>query len=268
MSHLVALNVSSQVYAWSLLRSVFTEVLNKAEWLRLWDHMFTNAHDPSLLLCAVAAYSIYNRNALIASKDKKEVEPFYRRQNAINMGDFILLVYELRRKTPASVLPKTGSNGNGINDDSNTSKGKGKKAGKNQTKEGRDAEEGGNVLSSVLSTPSTPWPLPRGMYPVFHGYPKFVVDFQIAERSRLAAEEEEVRRKRRLLEALSERARGLANEEEAWQKQQESLIQAEETRRRTAEDGEVSERSAKHRAHPSSTGGTNLLNYFCFALRS
>ena len=103
---------------------------------------------------------------------------------------------------------------------------------------------------------------------MFHGYPKFVVDFQIAERSRLAAEEEEVRRKRRLLEALSERARGLANEEEAWQKQQESLIQAEETRRRTAEDGEVSERSAKHRAHPSSTGGTNLLNYFCFALRS
>ena len=94
-------------------------------------------------------------------------------------------------------------------------------------------------MSSVLSTPTTPWPLPRGMYPVFHGYPKFVVDFQIAERSRLAAEEEEVRRKRRLLEALSERARGLANEEEAWQKQQEALIQAEETRRKTAEENEV-----------------------------
>ena len=31
MSHLVALGVSSQVYAWSLLRSVFTEVLNKSE---------------------------------------------------------------------------------------------------------------------------------------------------------------------------------------------------------------------------------------------
>ena len=76
--------------------------------MRLWDHLFTNAHDPSLLLCAVAAYSVYNRNALIASADKKEVEPFYRRQNPINMGDFVLLVYELRRKTPSSVLPKSG----------------------------------------------------------------------------------------------------------------------------------------------------------------
>jgi len=243
MSHLCSLGVSSQVYAWSLLRSVFTEVLNKSEWLRLWDHLFTNSHDPSLLLCAVAAYSVYNRNALIASVDKKEVEPFYRRQNPINMGDFVLLMYELRRKTPLSVLPKAGYEmdliGGGGGDENVAGGGNGATRGKKkQTKEGRDAEEGGNVLSSVLSSPTTPWPLPRGMYPVFHGYPKFVVDFQIAERNRLAAEEEEVRRKRRLLEALGERSKGLANEEEAWQKQQEALIQAEETRRKTAEESE------------------------------
>ena len=48
----------------------------------------------------------------------------------------------------------------------------------------------------------------------------------------------QVRRKRRLLEALSDRARGLANEESAWQKQQESLVAAEELRRKTAEEEE------------------------------
>ena len=73
MSHLVTLEVSSSTYAWSLLRSVFTEVLNKGEWLRLWDHLFTNSHDPVLLLCAVAAYSIYNRNALMPATSAAEV---------------------------------------------------------------------------------------------------------------------------------------------------------------------------------------------------
>lgn len=161
-----------------------------------------------------------------------QVEPFYHRQNPINMSDFLLLMYELRRKTPTSVLPKAGFGLLGEDvDDNNASPDK-------LSKEGREAEEGGNVLGSVLSAPDTPWPLPRGMYPAFHGYPKFVVDFQIAERQRLAAEEEEVRRKRRLLEALGDRARGLANEEEAWQKQQEVLVQAEEMRRKTAEEAE------------------------------
>ena len=182
----MALEVSSATYAWSLLRSVFTEVLNKGEWLRLWDHLFTNAHDTPLLLCAVAAYSIYNRNAIMPARSASEVDPFYHRQNPVNMSDFILLVYELRRKTPTSVLPKPGYGllGEDVNDPNS-------RAGK-LSKEGREAEEGGNVLSSVLSAPDTPWPLPRGMYPAFHGYPKFVVDFQISERQRLAAEEEEV----------------------------------------------------------------------------
>ena len=235
MSHLVSLRVSSQAYAWDVLRSVFTEVLTKAEWLRLWDHLFTNAHDPALLLCAVAAYSIYNRNALVAAVDPKEVEPFYHRQNPINMTDFILLMYELRRKTPSSVLPRAGGDYSG--DEGVGGASAGRRGG--QTPSGRDAEEGGAVLSSVLSAPDTPWPLPQGMYPAFHGYPKFVVDFQIAERSRLAVEEEEVRRKRRLLEALSDRARGLAIEEEAWQKQQETLMNAEEIRRKSTEESEM-----------------------------
>ena len=32
----------------------------------------------------------------------------------------------------------------------------------------------------------TPWPIPRGTYPSFLAYPKFVVDFQIEERKRIA----------------------------------------------------------------------------------
>jgi hypothetical protein len=232
MKHLVAAGVSSQTYAWAMLRSAFTEVLNKSEWLRLWDHLFTNAHDPALILCAVAAYTIYNRNALMPAKDKKELEPFWHRQNPINMSDFILLMYELRRKTPSSTLPRPGD-GSLEDDERITPKGKSK-----GSKSAQEADDNANVLSSVLSSPDTPWPLPRGMYPAFHGYPKFVVDFQIAERARLAAEDSEVRRKRRLLEALGERAKGLATEEEQWQASQQILMQAEETRRRSAEEAE------------------------------
>lgn len=41
------------------------------------------------------------------------------------------------------------------------------------------------------------WPLPVGAYPVFDGYPKYIVDYQIREREKIAMEEVEVRKKRR-----------------------------------------------------------------------
>ena len=137
MKHLGNVEVGSQTFAWSLLRSGFTEVLNKGEWLRLWDHLFTNSEDPGLLLCAVAAYSVCNRNAIMGGKAKGEVEAFYRRQNAINMGEFLGIMYEIRGKCPADLLGGGG---------------------------GATGSEGGDVLGSVLSGVDTVWPIPRGMY--------------------------------------------------------------------------------------------------------
>ena len=54
--HLRESGVDAQDYAWTLLRSAFTEVFSKREWLRFWDHVVMEAAHPDMLLYAVVAY--------------------------------------------------------------------------------------------------------------------------------------------------------------------------------------------------------------------
>lgn len=44
---------------------MFTEVLAKADWLRLFDHLFTYKDDPELLLFYAAAFLKANRSTII-----------------------------------------------------------------------------------------------------------------------------------------------------------------------------------------------------------
>jgi hypothetical protein len=67
--------------------------------------------------------------------------------------------------------------------------------------------EGVGVASDV-------WPLPEGYYPPFDGYPKYVVDYQLRERSRISMEEEEIRRKREFIEELAKRTEELTRAEQ------------------------------------------------------
>jgi hypothetical protein len=65
---------------WSLLRSLFTEVLSSADWLKLWDHLFTASNDLFLLNAAAVAYTIANRDSLLAAKTRADVETFFHHQ--------------------------------------------------------------------------------------------------------------------------------------------------------------------------------------------
>jgi hypothetical protein len=59
LEYLMHKGVTSQFYGWSLLRTLFTEVLSREHWLQLLDHLFTNANDPCLLPLAVVAFLRY-----------------------------------------------------------------------------------------------------------------------------------------------------------------------------------------------------------------
>jgi hypothetical protein len=72
--HFVEVGISAQVYAWCLIRSLFAEVLSRQDWLVLWDHLFSHAKDPSLLLFAALAYLKYFRSSLLAAKTVSDVE--------------------------------------------------------------------------------------------------------------------------------------------------------------------------------------------------
>ncbi|KAL9974989.1 hypothetical protein ACROYT_G012102 [Oculina patagonica] len=74
-------------------------------------------------------------------------------------------------------------------------------------------------------------PLTRGQYPIFNKYPKFIVDYQVQERERIRQEELEYLRQRQLAQEMKEVAAQRQQEEEAFYRQQELMVDAENQRR-------------------------------------
>ncbi|XP_074209114.1 TBC1 domain family member 31 isoform X3 [Camelus bactrianus] len=72
LQHFIDHDVTSQLYAWPLLETVFSEVLTREEWLKLFDNVFSN--HPSFLLMTVVAYNICSRAPLLHCNLKDDFE--------------------------------------------------------------------------------------------------------------------------------------------------------------------------------------------------
>ncbi|KAK1332015.1 hypothetical protein QTO34_007692 [Cnephaeus nilssonii] len=72
LQHFIDRDVTSQLYAWPLLETVFSEVLTREEWLKLFDNVFSN--HPSFLLMTVVAYNICSRAPLLNCDRKDDFE--------------------------------------------------------------------------------------------------------------------------------------------------------------------------------------------------
>jgi hypothetical protein len=55
-------------------------VLSSSDWLKLWDHLFTASNDLFLLNAAAVAYTIANRDSLLAAKTRADVDTFFHHQ--------------------------------------------------------------------------------------------------------------------------------------------------------------------------------------------
>ena len=65
LAHLRSNAFTPQVYAWPLLTTLFTDVLAREDWLRLFDHLFTYREDPELIMFYCAALLITSRTTLM-----------------------------------------------------------------------------------------------------------------------------------------------------------------------------------------------------------
>lgn len=199
--HFTRYQITSEVFAWSLLKTLFTEVLSEDEWMCLWDHLFAYSDTPQLLYLAVLAYLSYYRTALLAACDRFSIEQFFHQQNAINIQKFVQLVINLRERLDLSDF---------------------------------------TAIEDVAATDRTTsghgpfWPLARGQYPAFAHYPRFVVDYQISERNRIALEEAELAHKQDVLAQIKSESEKLKTKHESWIKERKMILDAEERRRKEA----------------------------------
>lgn len=156
-THFQQHQITADVYGWSLLQTIFTEVLSEDEWLTLWDHLFTHVDTPLMLNVAVLAYLSYFRTALLSACDRVSIDQFFHQQNAMNVQSFVQLMLNLSQSVDMKVVEAPSK--------------------ADPTDVDPQNPENGDAHHAVSY-----WPLPRGQYPAFARYPKFVVDFQISVR--------------------------------------------------------------------------------------
>ncbi|KAL3860204.1 hypothetical protein ACJMK2_010360 [Sinanodonta woodiana] len=104
LQHFVKYKVTSQIYAWPLLESLFSEVLTKDEWLSLFDNVFSN--HPSFLLMVVVAYAISARGPLMQCVELDDFKYFFHHRNAVDVKFVIKEAYRLMEATPEDIHPK------------------------------------------------------------------------------------------------------------------------------------------------------------------
>ncbi|XP_037641622.1 TBC1 domain family member 31 isoform X2 [Sebastes umbrosus] len=105
LQHLVDCGITSQLYVWPLLETLFSEVLTRDEWLRLFDNIFSN--NPSFLLMACVAYITCCREPLLLCSQKQDFEYFFHHRNNLDLGAMIKEAYRLMGSTPADIHPRT-----------------------------------------------------------------------------------------------------------------------------------------------------------------
>uniref|UniRef100_A0A2K6EVC9 TBC1 domain family member 31 n=1 Tax=Propithecus coquereli TaxID=379532 RepID=A0A2K6EVC9_PROCO len=103
LQHFVDHDVTSQLYAWPLLETVFSEVLTREEWLKLFDNVFSN--HPSFLLMTVVAYNVCSRAPLLNCNLKDDFEYFFHHRNNLDISVVIREVYRLMETTPTDIHP-------------------------------------------------------------------------------------------------------------------------------------------------------------------
>ncbi|KAF3691620.1 TBC1 domain family member 31 WD repeat-containing protein 67 [Channa argus] len=105
LQHLVDCGITSQLYVWPLLETLFSEVLTRDEWLRLFDNIFSN--HPSFLIMACVAYITCCREPLLLCSQKQDFEYFFHHRNNLDTGAMIKEAYRLMSSTPSDIHPKT-----------------------------------------------------------------------------------------------------------------------------------------------------------------
>jgi hypothetical protein len=205
VGHLERIGVGPQAYAWPILRSCFTEVLGKPDWLVLLDHLFAardEDHASHLVLAAVA-FLLTERSALVTMQSGAEVDLWVHAERAIDAASLLRTIDTLRRDPPTcAALAEVTL---------------------------RVSAEDDDGVASEVSSP--PWPIPTGAYPPLRGFPRFALDYQLQQRDRLAAEAEALASRHDLVAAVQRRANELAARERAFAEHRRRSAEAEEARR-------------------------------------
>ena len=76
-----------ETHAWSLMSTVMTEVLSKADWLKLWDHVLSNSLP--FLHFLLLSYLLYFRTQIMSAETMNQMEGITRRCNPLDLNKVV-----------------------------------------------------------------------------------------------------------------------------------------------------------------------------------
>jgi hypothetical protein len=185
--HLYSLSLSPGPLLWQLLSTFFSEILPSDTWLSLMDRVFTNVRDVEFVHLVPLALLRLVRISLLSTAEQRHVVGFLREPQTILLPSLMKMIEEMRKTTPALLLSSlTGQHTRGAH----------KQLSKNTVSSGgRDDEDldKARVHVSISRQEGKPlFPLPKGQYPAYDGYPAHLLDWQVQERSRVLAMKREI----------------------------------------------------------------------------
>jgi len=103
-THFKKIGLNMVDYVWPFLKSFFTTILPKEDWLSLVDFLVLSNQQPQYILLFIVSYLSYFKEPLRRIQTLEEMEYFLQKQNAVNVQHIIKNMRHFNKKTPQSAL--------------------------------------------------------------------------------------------------------------------------------------------------------------------
>ena len=259
--------VTAGQLGWAMMSTAFSEVLCRADWLKLMDFLFAHFRHPGYFVLAPVAV-LRNLSTSLLATDKADVMSlFCRRLQGIDVADVIADIKGMFATTPKAKLAvlvprRLTETGQEITYGEMPAQSKAKKGGRDEddddeeddvTDEDDSSDFGDEGLEQMRRLEmsgaaelaredgtgragkqqgSAVFPLPKSaQYPIYDCFPSHVLDWQLRERSHENALHAELHRKEHLLRALTVKTAEVKAEHEAWMSRHGHAADAESRRK-------------------------------------
>ena len=236
--HFRSLEISPGLIGWRLTYTLYSEFLPKETWLRLMDFIFTNFECMEIMLLVPVVIMRLCNPSLLCVHSAEHILRFFALQQDIKASSIISMVEHMIVKTPknlfvacyrgvkskahdtfVSVSSEVLKNSSSVKN--NKLKDTGLPGSGNRPSSASKSLRGGDLDAEIAAWRATPvesirqslsaeagspvFPLPRGKYPAYDGYPKSVVDWELRKRSVQVTLDEELECREDVLKELEKR---------------------------------------------------------------
>lgn len=203
--HLYKLEAPPGFMCWRMISTIYTEVLSRDVWCALMDFLFSNIDEYSYFFLSAIAIIKILRGSILTCQHSRHVASYIRLPQTVDAHVLIKHIKHLRKNTPDHLL-LTQDSGQASRQLSIQEMG----GVSNETQS--KSVEMSNTRDSISGSEGKPvFPLPRGRYPAYDGYPPYLVDWQLKERSLALSMQRELQSRETALEELENRMEQVSN---------------------------------------------------------